>query len=107
MLPVISPWFDVVLQPTSRAARLTNASVCARRGGFFMASRPSIQNEAVLAVVGPRGSLAARPAVEAVQASEQNGGRIGCVGEAVVRSRQVLLGDRARDVRRDDHHQLG
>src|SRR5262245_53919436 len=83
MLPVTSPVVAVVLQPTSRAARLTNASARARLGRLFMlvssGPRASIENEAVLAVVGRRGALAAGCAVDLVQATEQDGGRIGGV----------------------------
>src|SRR6185295_2264392 len=110
MLAVTSSALLVVLQPASSAARLTNASARARVGSLVMgmsSSRPSVENEAVLAVVAGLRTLLARLAVDLVQAAEQVGGRIGGVGKAVVGPRQVLLRDRARDVGRHDHHQFG
>src|SRR2546423_9516821 len=89
---------------------LTNARARATWLSFFIAlssSRPSIQNEAVLAVVARCRCRFAGRAVDAVEAAEQERGRIGAIREAVIRPRQILLRHRARDVRRNDHHQLG
>src|SRR5437764_13647612 len=110
MLPVTWSCVEAVLHPAMTAAMLTNARARATWLSFFIGlspSRPSIQNEAVLAVVARcRCRLAGRP-IDAVEAAEQEGGRVGAVGKAVIRPRQVLLRDRARDVRCNDHHQLG
>src|SRR5213079_1326313 len=109
MLPVTCSCIDGVLHPAMAAAMLTNAKARETWLSFFIglsSSRPSIQNEAVFAVIACcRGRLSGR-AVDAVEAAKQERGGIGAVGKAVIRPREVLLRHRARDVGRDDHHQL-
>src|SRR5205085_10880047 len=69
---------------------------------------PSIQDEAVLAAVfRRRAGWTPWRTVDLVDAAEQDGGRVGRVRESVIRSREVLRRDRARDVGRHDHHQFG
>src|SRR5664280_636478 len=68
----------------------------------------SIENESVSAVVFARRRLGlAGGAVDAVEASQQHGGLIVGIGEAVVGPRQLFLRHRAHDIGRDQHHQLG
>src|SRR5438309_5492015 len=104
---VVSVCEEFVLQPATTAARLTKARARATLESFFMVlslgPRPSIQDEAVFAAVLRRGAhRAARRAVDLVDAAEQHGGRIGRVREAVIRPRQILLRDGARDIWRHD-----
>src|SRR5215471_3021824 len=103
----------VVLQPTSSAAMLANARARATIGSFFMvvvlASRSSVDDEAVLTAVSRRARRTLRTgrAVDPIDAAHQDRGRVGRIREAIVRTRQVLLRDRTRDIRRHDHDQLG
>src|SRR5436190_19376996 len=100
---------DAVWQPANKAAALTNASVRASVRDFcidlFLVA--SIENEAVFALIAGRRRRIAGRAVDAIEAAEQDGGRIRGVGEAVIRPREILPRHRARDVGRHDHHQLG
>src|SRR3954469_22946747 len=110
MLSVVS--IAVVLQPAMRAARLTNASARERLESFFMilslGPAPSVQDEAVFAAVLRRSAgRTPRRAIDLVDAAEQDGSGVGRVHKTVIRARQVLLGDGARDIWRHDHHQLG
>src|SRR4026209_2464522 len=110
MLPVTCSCSDGVLHPATTAAMLTNAKARATWLSFFIglsSSRPSIENEAVLAVVACCRGWLARRAVDAIETAEQERGGIGAVRKAVIRPRQILLRHRARDVWRDDHHQFG
>src|SRR3954470_4071743 len=108
MAAVVTALSAAVLQPTSIAARLANASARATMGSLFMILCPSscrsVENEAVLAVIDRRARRppGVRRAVDLVQPSEQDGGRIGRIRKAVIRTRQVLLRHRACDIGRHD-----
>src|SRR6478736_4003898 len=81
-----------------RTARLRSADGLA--GVVILLYSASIGDEANGAAVVAARLDAARYAVDAVDAAEQVGLRIGRVGEAVIRARQVLLRHRADDVGR-------
>src|SRR6185295_16895784 len=66
-----------------------------------------VEDEAILALIGSLRLDLVGDAVDAVELAEQNAGGITGVGIAVVRTRQLLLRDRAHDVGADNDHQLG
>src|ERR1700754_1357245 len=67
----------------------------------------SIGDKAVRAAIALRRLGAARHAIDTVDRAEQLGLRIGRGREAVIGPRQVLLRDRAHDVRRNNHGEFG
>ena len=68
----------------------------------------SVGDKAVGAAIAARRlRIAAGHAIDAIEIAEQLGLRIGRRGEAVIRTRQVLLRHRAHDVGRHQHHQFG
>src|ERR1700685_1331320 len=96
---------SVVLQPESHppatrtAATFTTAGqrprhlpAGAMRIIVISSQRPSIQNEAVIAAIGMQRinrTGRTRSSIQAIETAQQIGGRIGGVGEAVVRPRQI------------------
>src|SRR5207237_1308869 len=68
---------------------------------------PSVDDEAEIAGMAGAGFDAGGNAINPVDARQQR--RLGIVGrrKAVIGTRQVLLRDRADDIRRHQHHQLG
>src|SRR5581483_7978789 len=74
----------------------------------FSRPRPAlVRDKAVGAAIALARFVAAGNAGDAIDVAEQVGLRIGCRDEAVIRTRQILLRDRAHDIGRHDHHQLG
>src|SRR5579862_3668804 len=74
---------------------------------IFVLVPPLVRDEAIGAAIVAVRLVAAGNAVDAIDAAEQIGLRIGCRSKAVIRTRQILLRDRANDERRHDDHQLG
>src|ERR1043165_6972481 len=98
-----------LLQPASRADALAKASARATVRDFFidLFLVASIKNEAVFALVAGRRRGIAGRAVDLVEAPEQDRGRVRRALEAIVRPRQILPRDSARDVRPHHHPQPG
>src|SRR5882724_13256034 len=66
-----------------------------------------IENKAIVAVVRALGIDLAGNAIDPVETAEQHGCRIARVGEAVVRTRQLLLRHCTHYIGRDNHSELG
>src|SRR6185437_1839009 len=113
MADVVATSWSCTQAPSERLMPISAAAIralCLWDVLAFMVLKPSshsIGDKAVGAAIALCRLGAAGHAVNAVDRSEQLGLRIGCRGEAVVGTRQILLCDSAHDVGRHDHGELG